>query len=247
MLAWVTGASSGIGRATALELASRGHIVLASARREDELNELAEEDDRIIPLPLDVTDFDGCKAAIDWAEKKYGPIELVILNAGIFESDPVVKLDRAAVIKHFDVNVIGMVNCLYAVLEGLLLRKRGRIVLTSSIAGYRGFQNGFSYCATKAALISMGETLRLELEPHRIKVQVICPSLVATKLAADNFKKMKSAITPQQAAQEIVRGINMGDDFQIRFNNWSTWGMAILRVLPDWMYFPIAERFMRNL
>jgi NADP-dependent 3-hydroxy acid dehydrogenase YdfG len=245
MLAWVTGASSGIGRATALELSSRGHIVLASARRGEELESLSAEGSRIIPLPLDVTDFAACKALIEKAEKKYGPIELAILNAGIYQPDPVVKLDRALVDKHFDVNVFGVVNCLYAVLDGMLVRKRGHIALCASVAGYRGLPNSFSYGATKAALINMAECLKLELEPHKIRVQVINPGFVKTPATAQNTFKMPGLISAEEAAKEIVRGLNMSE-FEIRFPAGFTWFMSVLRIIPDWLYFPIISKMTRG-
>lgn len=245
MLTWITGASSGIGRALALELASRGYIVLASARRTEELDKLVAEDNRIIPLPLDVTDYAACKALVDKIEKKYGPIDLAIFNAGIFESDPISRLDRDVVERHFNVNVMGVVNTLYASLAGMLLRKRGHVVINASVVGYRGLPNSFSYGGTKAALINMAECLKLEMLPHRIRVQVINPGFVRTKMIENVTTRQFGTLSPEEAAKEIVKGIHMYEDFEIRLPGRFSWCMRMLRLLPNWMYFPIVAKITR--
>lgn len=241
MLAWVTGASSGIGRATALELADKGHIVLASARRDHALNELAAIDSRIIPLPLDITDFEACKTAIKKAEDKYGPITLAILNAGAYESDPVVKLDRAAFDRNFQVNIFGTVNALYAVLEQMLLRKNGHVVLVGSFVGYRGLPYAFSYGAAKAALIHMAETLKLELQPHKIRVQLVTPGLVKTPMTENSAIKKSRMISANRAAKELVAGLSE-DVFEIKISKGFMNLINVMRFLPNWIYFPIAKR-----
>lgn len=245
MLAWVTGASSGIGRATALELANQGYVVLATARRSSDLDSLNKEDDRIIPMVLDICDYESCQETIRKMEDKYGPIDLAILNAGHGEEESVTRLDRDVVDRHFNVNVMGTVNSLYAVLAGMLLRKRGHIAIVGSICGYRGISGCFSYGASKAALIHMAETLKLELQPHRIKVQIINPGFVKTPMTEKELSRIPRIISSKQAAKALVDGLRT-PNFEITFAPdyfGSTWMTRMAQYLPYSIYFWLIKRF----
>ena len=142
--AWVTGASSGIGRGVALELARRGFVVWASARRVAELQSLAAEgkglSGRIEIAPLDVTDRDACTRTFESIEAK-GPIALAFLNAGSWFDDPPGDYGGEAFRKTFELNVLGAANCLNPVMRAMRARRTGQIAMTGSIAGFGGLPN----------------------------------------------------------------------------------------------------------
>src|SRR5580700_5469501 len=138
-VAWITGASSGIGRATARELARRGFTVAASARSAEALEALAAETKgqkgRIIGHPCDVTDAEAMEHCVAGIELAHGPIALAFLNAGVAPYVRATKFDAASFRQAFDVNVFGVVNGLAATLPRMGERKRGQIAVTASIAG----------------------------------------------------------------------------------------------------------------
>ena len=163
-VAWITGASSGIGEALAVELAHRGVAVAASARRQAELAALAARAPGITPFPLDVTDPDACAGVHDEIVRRLGGIDLAVLNAGIGQRMGVADFDARRAARMMAVNYQGVVNCLAAVMAPMVERRHGQIALVSSLAGYRGFPRAAGYSASKAAVISLAESLRMELE-----------------------------------------------------------------------------------
>jgi len=186
-LFWITGASSGIGRGLALKVAAQGHPVAVSARNEKALAELAEEArGTIMPYPLDVTDLAACRAAVDRIVADHGPIAHAVLNAGTHTPTPAADFRAEQVKTLVDVNLMGVVNCLDPLLAHCLEQRAGHLAIVSSVAGYRGLPMAGGYCATKAGLIALSESLHAELGPKGIKVQVVCPGFVRTPLTDKN-------------------------------------------------------------
>jgi short-subunit dehydrogenase len=179
----LTGASSGIGRSLARRLA--GDPLALLARRKALLDTLAAEIEaaggRALALPCDVTDRAQVAAAVQAAEAHFGPIERLIANAGGGKSTDVQTFRAAEIDQILALNVVGVANCIEAVLPGMLAQGRGHIVVTSSLAAWRGLPRAAGYCAAKAALSAMMESLRIDLASHGIDVTVLSPGFVRTR------------------------------------------------------------------
>src|SRR5260370_36382950 len=162
-----TGASSGIGRGLASELARRGAAVGLLARRADALQDIVEEivtaGGQAIPLPADVTDEQAVRRAVNDLKTKSRPIDVLFANARVGITAPATNLNAGAVAKLFDVNVIGVVNSVAAVICDMIQRSQGQLVAISSLAAYRGLPKSAAYCSSKAAVSAFFESLRLDL------------------------------------------------------------------------------------
>ncbi|MBA2415246.1 MAG: SDR family NAD(P)-dependent oxidoreductase [Geodermatophilaceae bacterium] len=202
---WVTGASSGIGAALATELAARGAHVAISARRRDKLEEVAAG--RMHVEPVDVTDKQAMLAAAESIRASMGGIDVVVLNAGAWDQVKVERWDSEVFRRHFDVNLMGLIHGVEAVLPAMLEAKSGMIVGVASVAGYRGMPNSEAYGATKAAQINLLESMRIDLRRRGVTVQTVCPGFVKTELTARNTFPMPFIITAEQAGREIADGI----------------------------------------
>lgn len=241
---WVTGASQGIGRALALELAQRGARVAISARGVESLSDLARQCPGLHAEPLDVTDAEAVSASVGRIEQAQGPLDLAVLNAGVYQPLPGGLAAPEVFAEHMAVNYQGVVNGLCAVLPGMRARGRGQVAVVASLAGYCGLPQAAAYGPTKAALINLAETMRLELRGSGVDLRLINPGFVATRLTAKNRFAMPSLLTPEDAARRILAGL-AGDAFEIAFPfGFATW-MRLLRLLPYGIYFPLVARITR--
>ena len=198
----VTGASSGIGAATAQLLAKNGYYVIAAARRKDRLDALAESDSNIEACELDVTNQESVDALLKHLAGK--PISVLINSAGgAFDFDAVTASDPEVWKKTFDINVVGSVRMVKAMTPLMLQHGRGHIVFISSTAGHRAYENGGSYVAAKFAETSLAETLRLELNGQPIRVTEIAPGMVKT----DEFAKVRFNGDAERAAK-VYAGVS---------------------------------------
>lgn len=242
---WITGASSGIGRAVALRLARDGWTVLATARREAVLQEVAGAAGplagRIIPAPCDVTDQEATRHLVAQAQQKDGGIALAILNAGTFKADSAEDFSSAEFRKHVDLNLVGTAHCIEALMPAWIERRRGHLAVVSSVAGYRGLPTSISYGATKAALINMCEALKFDFDRLGLKIQVINPGFVKTPLTDRNPFKMPFLMEADEAAERIVRGLKKSK-FEIAFPCRFVFTLKQLRCLPYEAYFPLVRR-----
>ena len=203
---WLTGASSGIGAAVAAELTRRGAQVAITARRHETLDQVAGETGMRVEVG-DVTDEAAMARIAQALIADWGAIDLVILNAGTYE--PVTPdAFRAQIFRtHFDVNVMGAVNCIQAVLPAMRARGAGRIAITSSVTGYVGLPLASAYGATKAFLNSMCDALRADLASSGVKVTLIAPGFVRTPLTDQNPFTMPGIIEADEAARIICDGL----------------------------------------
>ncbi len=238
---WITGASSGIGQAAANELASRGHTVCISARDADALGEMARSNANFRPYPVDVSDGEAMAATAAAIEATEGPIDIVVLNAGIHRPVTPERFDPATFRKLLDVNVMGVVNGVAAVLPAMRSRHAGRIAVVSSVAGYSGLPTASAYGATKAALINFAESLKLDLDKEGIAVQLICPGFVKTPATDKNPFPMPFLMPAEAAARRIADGL-ASDAFEITFPRRFTWQLKILRMLPYRFYFWLIHK-----
>ena len=239
-VAWVTGASSGIGRGVALELARRGYKVAASARRAGELEALAAQVVRhagsVVAFPGDVTDRAGMQALVADIEARDGPVALAFLNAGTFFPDSATDFGGDGFRKTFDLNVIGTINAIAPLLPRMEARGRGQIAITASVAGYGGLPRATAYGATKAALINMAASLKFTLGPLGITMQVVCPGFVRTPLTDENDFPMPFLVELDDAARRICDGFERGG-FEITFPRRLSWILKALNMLPYSAYF----------
>lgn len=241
-IAWVTGASSGIGRFVALELARRGWTVVATARRAEDLASLAAEraDGRIVPMVGDVCDRAGIAALVVQTEAAHGPIARAFLNAGI-SGGRRDGFDPDAVWRTFEVNVGGVVNSLAPVIATMVARGKGQIAITASVAGYGGLPNSPGYGPSKAALINMAESLRLTYARQGLLVQVVNPGYVKTPLTDGNKAPMPFLVPVEDAARIICDGMD-ATGFEIAFPRRMAWLLKALNRLPYAAYFPAIAK-----
>lgn len=243
-VAWVTGASTGLGRETALKLAKRGWRVVATARNKAKLNSLVKEAEGaygyIIPLAGDVTDKKRMAAIVDEIERDHGGIGLAVLNAGIFEPMEGNELAIETFQSTFDVNLMGTVNCLVPVVNAMSERKRGQIALVSSSAGYGGLPTSAGYGATKAGLINMAESLKFDFDKMGIMIQVITPGFVDTPATQSNSFEMPLLMDVDKAADALIQGLDRGS-FMVSFPKGFTYPMRFINLLPYWAYFPLIN------
>ncbi|MBE0473112.1 SDR family NAD(P)-dependent oxidoreductase [Rhodoferax sp.] len=240
---WLVGASSGIGRATAHALHARGAHVIVSARGAPALQDFVNQHPGAQAVPLDVTDATAVKSAAQ-ALLMHGPLDLVVYCAGHYRAMTADRLHLPDLLRHNQVNYLGALHLLDAVLPALLAQatdRRGHISLMASVAGYRGLPNSLAYGPTKAALINLAETLYLDLCGQGVGVSLINPGFVETPLTAQNDFKMPALISPAQAAQAILNGWARGQ-FEIHFPKRFTFWLKVLRCLPYTVYFALTRR-----
>ena len=246
---WITGASSGIGRALALELARAGLIVAASARRADELIALAREAEplagTIHPVALDVTQANAVAGAVAKIEAEIAPIETAILCAGTYAVDFAATIKAADVKTTVGINLFGTVHAIEALVPRMIARGGGRIVAVGSLAAYRGLPHAAAYGASKAGLLAFCEALRPQLMRDGIVLQVANPGFVATPLTDRNDFPMPFLISSGDAARAMIAGLR-SKRFEIVFPRRFAWLMKILRILPYGLFFHITRRMVRD-
>lgn len=240
-VAWLVGASSGIGRATAALLHARGAQVIVSARNAAALDTFVAEHPGSVALPCDVTDRTAVATAAEHAAARWGRLDLVVYCAGHYEPMRATDFDLDAALHHLQVNQAGALHLLGAVLPRFVARRRGHLSLVGSVAGYRGLPKSLGYGPTKAALINLAQTLYLDLHPLGIGVSIVNPGFVATPLTAGNDFEMPALISPEEAAREILKGYEAGA-FEIHFPKRFTLVMKLLSHLGDALYFRAVRR-----
>ncbi|HEY3144894.1 MAG TPA: SDR family NAD(P)-dependent oxidoreductase [Dongiaceae bacterium] len=203
---FITGASGGLGRGLALHYAREGATVHAVARRKDELEKLAQESPNIVPVVLDVQDSDKLVLALRRAE----PLDMVIANAGIGQPTPARKIDWMAVKRIMDVNVTAACVTIAAALPAMVLRNEGHVVAVSSLAAFRGMPGNGVYCASKAALHTFMESMRVDLRRTKVRATTIYPGFVKTDMTAKNKFPMPFIMELDDAVKVMARGLARG-------------------------------------
>lgn len=236
---WITGASSGIGAALARELVARGARVAISARRADRLEEVSEG--AMLVVPLDVTDEGAVHEAADDVRDAFGDIDIAVLNAGAWTRTDVSQWDAASFRRQVEVNLLGASSCLAAVLPQMLDRGAGKIVIVTSVAGYRGVPGAEAYGATKAALLNLAESLRADLAPSGVVVQWVSPGFVRTELTDDNTFPMPFMVEADVAARTIADGLATTRP-EIVFPLPMAASMKLLQLLPHRLWTQVWKR-----
>ncbi|MEX0923060.1 MAG: SDR family NAD(P)-dependent oxidoreductase [Rhodovibrionaceae bacterium] len=247
---WITGASSGLGRALALRFARAGAAVAASARDAAALQALSNEAENlrgsIAALPLDVTDEAAFASAAEEIERELGPIATLVLNAGTHRPVDARALHAEDFRKLLEVNVMGVVNGLAAALPAMRERGRGRIAVVASLSGYRGLPSASAYGLTKAGLINLCEALRPELALDGVILQLVNPGFVKTPLTDKNTFRMPFLMELEDAAEAFYRGLH-SSRFEIVFPRRFAYILKIMRCLPYALYFRLTRRMARSI
>ena len=242
--AWLIGASSGIGRATAAALHARGARVIVSARSQAALQAFVAEHPGSAAVAMDTAEPADVQAAAAQVLAGGAP-DLVCYCAGTYRDMRATDFDLAVMLRHGQVNYTGMLHVLAAVLPAMVLSAKagrpGHVSMISSVAGFRGLPKSLAYGPTKAALLHLGEVLYLDLQPRGIGVSVVTPGFVATPLTAQNDFAMPALLTPEQAADAMLQGWARGE-FLIDFPKRFTRVLRVLRLLPYRLYFPLVRR-----
>ena len=245
-VAWVTGAGSGIGRALAIRLAREGWIVAASARTAGDLVTLAAESPgRIRAFPLDVTDAEAVRETVSSIEQDLGRLDLAVLNAGTYARDSAAEFDAVAFRATVEVNLMGAVHCLAALMPGMMARGSGHLAVVSSVAGYVGLPGAAAYGASKAALINMCEALHPELAARNVRLSLINPGFVDTPLTRKNDFPMPFLISAEAAVDYIMAGLKR-QRFEIAFPWKMVLSMKFLAALPARLRLAATRRLVRG-
>ncbi len=246
---WITGGSTGIGKALAIKFANNGWDVAASARRKDLLIELNSLNKKIYPYPLDVTDINQCKSTAQQIIKDFGHIDICVFGTGIHDPESEKKFNLEKIRKIMEVNFFGTMNSINSIYDHFSNRKEGQISIISSVAGYRGLPVAGAYCASKSALISFSESLYFDMKRKNVKVSVISPGFIKTPMTDQNDFPMPMIKSAEYAADKIYTGLLQKKKFEIHFPKTFTFLMKIIQILPNWLYFGainFGNKFMKR-
>ncbi len=243
---WVIGASSGIGEACAKALIQSGAQVALSSRRVERLSPIASlgESGQTLVLPLDVTDDAQLKKGYTSILNAWGGVDLLLFVSGMYVP---LRSDNFAIEiaeQTINANLLGPMRAVALVLPEMLKAHNGHIAIVGSVAGYSGLPKALAYGPSKAAIINFCETLYYDLLPQGIGVHMISPGFVATEATAQNDFEMPALISPEEAATEILSGIQKGE-FDIHFPKRFSRFLKFLRILPYPLYFWIVRRFVK--
>ena len=244
---WITGASSGIGKAVAIKFAENGWIVAASARRENLLNELKEINENIYPFPLDVTDIDKCKLIATNIINQFRNIDICLFGTGMHDPKSEKKFKLEKVREIMEVNYFGTMNSINSIYDYFSEKKNGQISIISSVAGYRGLPAAGAYCASKAALTSFAESLNFDMQMKNVRVSLVSPGFIKTPMTDQNDFPMPMIKSPEFAANEIYKGLTVKKGFEIHFPKAFTFFLKFLQILPSGIYFKLVSKGMKKI
>lgn len=242
---WITGGSTGIGRALAVELARRGWRVAVSARKIEAFDSKQENvpdlESKISIYPCDVTDAGSVSKTVAAITSDLGPIVLAVFNAGNYIPIAGNRLEISDFSKTFDVNFMGVINGLVPVVEHMKASGRGHVAITGSVTSYGGLPTAAAYGASKAALNSMAQSLKFDFDRMNIRIQMINPGFVVSELTKKNDFAMPTLMNTQDAVLRIVKGLESGG-FEITFPKRLSLVLKIVNRLPFALYFWLVAR-----
>ena len=242
---WITGGSSGIGKALAYKFANEGWQVALSARREELLNEISKSNNNIHSFPLDVLDVEKCKEVFNKILSKFENIDIAVFSTGIHDPNSERKLNLESIRKIMETNFFGTINSVNSVYNYFKDKKSGHISIVSSVAGYRGLPMAGAYCASKSALISYAESLYFEMIRFNVRVSVVNPGFIKTPMTDQNPFPMPMIVSAEFAAEEMFKGLTKSNSFEIHFPKKFTFIMKILKIMPNWLYLKLIKKGMK--
>ena len=234
---WITGASSGIGKSLAIKFANEDWQVAASARRENLLQDLNKNNSNIHSFPLDVKNESETKKVFQDILKKFQAVDICVFCTGIHDPESEKKLNAEKIREIMETNFFGTVNCIMAVNAYFRERKNGHISIVSSVAGYRGLPAASGYCASKAALISLAESLFFDFKRYNVRISLVSPGFIKTPLTDKNKFSMPMIKSPEYAAEKIFIGLTKKNAFEIHFPKIFTIIVKLLKIMPNWLFF----------
>ena len=238
---WITGASSGIGKALAKKFASEGWKVAASARRKEILDKMSSHEN-IFSYPLDVTNQDQIKISFEKIIEDFNGLDLCVFSSGTY--DP--KLEQEINVKQnkfvMETNFFGVLYCINAVENYFKNKKNGHISIVSSVAAYRGLPNSSGYGPSKAALTNLTESLYFDFKKHNVRISLVSPGFIKTPLTDKNEFPMPFIKSPEFAAEKMFNGLTKSKAFEIHFPKALTILLKIFRVLPYKIYLFLIDK-----
>ena len=239
---WITGGSTGIGKALAIKFANKGWNVAVSARRVELLNDLSTNYENISSFPLDVTDKAKCIEIFNQIKTKFENIDICFFSTGTWNPKKEKEIDVEQMEDVFKVNFFGTVNSIKAVEQYYRERKNGIITIVSSIAGYRGLPNSTGYGPSKSALNNLAESLYFDFKRYNVRVCLVSPGFIKTPMTDKNDFKMPFLKTPEFAADQIYDGLINKNVFEIHFPKALTLTLKLFSFLPSKLYFKLVGR-----
>tara|TARA_B100001029_G_scaffold54597_1_gene43960 strand:+ start:797 stop:1549 length:753 start_codon:yes stop_codon:yes gene_type:complete len=242
---WITGASSGIGKAVAEKFASEGWKVAVSARRKELLDELA-KNQNITSFPLDVTDQTQITNVFKNILNEFGGLDVCLFSSGTYEPKDEKSIDPHKIKNVINVNFLGVIDCVKAVEDYFKNKKSGHISVVSSIAGYRGLPNSSGYGPSKAALTNFSESIYFDFKKFGVRVSIVSPGFIKTPLTDKNEFSMPFLKTPEYAAEKIFNGLVKSNSFEIHFPMGLTLTLKFLRILPYKLYLFLVDKLVKR-
>ena len=239
---WITGASSGIGKALAIKFAKEGWQVAASARRENLLNDLQKNHSNIYSFPLDVTDLENSKKVFKKIIDQLSEINLCIFSTGTYDPKTEKEINVEHIKNVFNVNFFGTLNSIKSVEDYFKNKKSGHIAIVSSLVGYRGLPNSTGYTPSKAALNNLTEGLYFDFKRYDVRISLITPGFIKTPMTDKNTFKMPFLRTPEFAANKIFDGLVKKKAFEISFPIQISIILKILKILPNKIYLYLMKK-----
>ena len=238
---WITGASSGIGKALAEKFATKGWKVAASARRKEILDKMSEHEN-IFSYPLDVTNQDQIKSSFEKIIEDFNGLNLCVFSSGTY--DPKLEQEINVVQNKFvmETNFFGVLYCIKAVESYFKNKKNGHISIVSSIAAYRGLPNSSGYGPSKAALTNLTESLYFDFKKYNVRISLVSPGFIKTPLTDKNEFPMPFIKSPEFAAEKMFNGLTKSKAFEIHFPKAITILLKIFRVLPYKIYLFLIDK-----
>ena len=239
---WITGASSGIGKALALKFAKEDWQVAASARREDLLEEIVNQNQNIFSFPLDVTNKEQCNLVFNKIKEKFKDIDICVFSTGTWNPKKEKEIDLEQIENVMKVNFFGTLNCIKSVENYFKNKKDGHISIVSSIAGYRGLPNSTGYGPSKSALNNLTESLYFDFKRYGVRISLISPGFIKTPMTDKNNFKMPFLKSVEYAADKIYDGLLNSKKFEIDFPKQLTIILKLFKILPNKLYLNLIEK-----
>jgi short-subunit dehydrogenase len=242
---WITGASSGIGKALAEKFAKENWKVAISARRENLLNEIA-QNENISSFPLDVTDDSKVKEVFSKIIEEFNSLDLCVFCSGAYDPKLEQEINKEQIRKIMNINFFGVLNCIKSVEEYFKNKKNGHISIVSSVAAYRGLPNSSGYGPSKAALTNLTESLYFDFKKYKVRISLISPGFIKTPLTDKNEFQMPFIKSPEFAADKMYNGLIKSSAFEINFPKELTTILKLLRIMPYRIYLFLIDKFVKR-
>ena len=239
---WITGASTGIGKALAIKFSKNGWKVAISARRAEILDDISKQNENIFPFPLDVTNKEECKKVFLEIKNKLQNIDICVFSTGTWDPKKEKDIDIDQIENVMKVNFFGTLNSIKSVEKYFKDSGKGHISIVSSIAGYRGLPNSTGYGPSKSALNNLAESLYFDFKKYGVRISLISPGFIKTPMTDKNDFKMPFLKTSEYAADKIYHGLVNTNVFEIHFPKQLTLILKFLKILPNWLYLKLVGK-----